>query len=138
MAKEKKCNDQKCPIHSNVKPRGRTFVGVVVSKSPHKSAVVEWGRRKYIPKYERYAKKKTRIAVHNPECIEAEKGDRVMIKECRPLSKTKRFTITEILGKEELFAEKERLHEEGKTKSREEMKEESESESPDKSEEEKE
>jgi small subunit ribosomal protein S17 len=126
MAKgeQKECNDKKCPIHGNVIPRGRTFTGLVVSVSPHKSAVVEWGLWRYVPKYERYEKKKTRISVHNPGCIGAQKGDRVLIQECRPLSKTKNFTITKILGKEELFLEKERLMEEAKVKSRKEAKEE--------------
>lgn len=112
-----KCNDKKCPIHSNVKPRGRSFVGVVVSVNPHKTAVVEWEWKKYNQKYERYEKKKTRISVHNSPCIDAKKGDRVAIKECRPLSKTKKFAILRVLGKEELFAEKERLMEEAKVKS---------------------
>lgn len=114
--KEKGCGDKKCPVHSNVIPRGRSFVGVVVSVNPHKTAVVEWERWKYAQKYERYEKKRTKISVHNPACIEAAKGDRVMIRECRPLSKTKNFTIIKKLGKEELFAEKERLMEESKAK----------------------
>ena len=112
MAKEsKKAKNEK------IIPRGRSFTGVVVSVNPHKTAVVEWERWRYAVKYERYEKKKTRVSVHNPEAINAEKGDRVVIQECRPLSKTKKFIITEKLGKEELFAERERLMEESKTKS---------------------
>lgn len=105
-------------------PRGRAFTGTVVSVSPHKSAVAEWDWWKYVPKYERYEKKKTRISVHNPAEIGAQKGDKVRIRECRPLSKTKKFIITEIIGKEEFFAEKERLMEEAKVKAKEEKKEE--------------
>ena len=121
---QSECSDKKCPIHGGVIPRGRTFIGVVVSLDPHRTAVVEWDRRRYVQKYERYEKKRTKISVHNPECINAQKGDRVQIHECRPLSKTKKFTITKIVGKEELFAERERLLEESKTKSRKELKEE--------------
>ena len=119
MAKKEKteCNDKKCPIHGNITTRGRSFVGVVVSVNPHKTAVVEWEWKRFSPKYERFEKKRTRISVHNPECITAKKGDKVSIMECRPLSKTKKFTITEIIGKEELFAERERLMEEAKVKS---------------------
>ncbi|MBN2111528.1 30S ribosomal protein S17 [Candidatus Woesearchaeota archaeon] len=125
MAKEKQnCDDKKCPIHGNVIPRGRTFVGVVVSRNPHKSAVVEWEWKRYNQKYERYERKKTRISVHNPLCLDAQKGDRVSISECRPLSKTKKFVIVKILGKEELFAERERLMEESKVKSPKEIEEE--------------
>ncbi len=105
-------------------PRGRSFTGVIVSVSPHKSAVAEWEWRKHMQKYERYEKKKTRISVHNPPEINAKKGDKVLISECRPLSKTKKFIITKIVGKEELFAEKERLMEEAKVKTKEEKKEE--------------
>ena len=121
---KQECNDKKCPIHGTVIPRGRSFVGVVVSLDQHNTAVVEWDRRRHVQKYERYEKKRTRISVHNPECISAQKGDKVLINECRPLSKTKKFTITKIVGKEELFAERERLLEESKTKSRKELKEE--------------
>ncbi len=118
------CNDAKCPIHGNARPRGREFEGVVVSVSPQKTASVEWAWIKFIPKYERYEKKRTKISVHNSPCINAKKGDKVLIKECRPLSKTKKFAIIKITGKEELFAEKERLMEESKAKTKEEKKEE--------------
>jgi len=121
---QSKCSDKKCPIHGGVIPRGRSFTGIVVSLDPHRTAVVEWDRWRHVQKYERYEKKRTKISVHNPECINAQKGDRVQIEECRPLSKTKKFTITKIVGKDELFAEKERLLEESKTKSRKELKEE--------------
>jgi len=110
-------------------PRGRSFTGVIVSVNPHKTAVVEWERWRYVVKYERYEKKKTRVSVHNPETINAGKGDRVIIQECRPLSKTKKFIIIEKIGKEELFAERERLLEESKTKSASEKKEEAKEES---------
>jgi len=124
MAKKeiKKSNDE------GIIPRGREFTGVVMSVNPHKTAVVEWERLKHVPKYERYEKKKTKVSVHNPASINAEKGDKVVIQECRPLSKTKKFIITKKLGKEELFAERERLMEESKTKSAKEKKEESETE----------
>ena len=124
MAKETKCDDKKCPIHGGVIPRGRTFVGVLVSRNPHKSAVIEWEWKKFNQKYERYEKKKARISVHNPSCIDAQKGDKVSISECRPLSKTKKFVIVKVIGKEELFAEKERLMEESKVKSPKEIEEE--------------
>ena len=77
------------------KPRGRTFTGIVVSAKSHKTVTVEWGRRRVIPKYERYEKRRTKIRVHNPESINAEEGDVVVIKECRPISKTKHFIIVE-------------------------------------------
>jgi ribosomal protein S17 len=55
--------------------------------------MVEWGYHKYIPKYERYERRKTRVTAHNPDCIKAKEGDVVVIGECRSLSKTKSFII---------------------------------------------
>jgi small subunit ribosomal protein S17 len=51
----------------------------------------------FIPKYERYERRHSRIAAYNPECISAKEGDKVKIVECRPLSKTKAFAIIEVI-----------------------------------------
>ncbi len=89
------CTSSKCPWHGHVKIRGRVLQGRVVSDRGIRSAVVEWNYYNYIPKYERYERRRTRISVHSPECIGARTGDMVMIGECRPLSKTKKFVIIE-------------------------------------------
>jgi len=96
--------------------RGRSFRGVVIADAMQKTVTVEWDRRKHDPKYERYEKKRTRVKAHNPENIGAKKGDLVEIRECRPLSKTKHFVIIKKLGKERLFAEREKALEESKFK----------------------
>lgn len=83
---------------TNKKPlslRGRTFVGTVTSAKAQKTATVEWERRYYISKYQRYEKRKTKVHAHNPENIDAREGDLVRIKETRPISKTKSFIIIE-------------------------------------------
>lgn len=72
--------------------------GVVVSDRMHKSVVVSIEYVKHYPKYERYARMNTRITAHNPPCIDAKRGDRVKIAECRPLSKTKSFVVVEKEG----------------------------------------
>lgn len=77
----------------NTSTRGRTFTGVVVSDKMSKTVTVEWTRRSYIPKYERYEKRRTRVKAHNPDEIDAREGDVVIIKETRPLSKTKHFIV---------------------------------------------
>ena len=74
---------------------GREFTGVVVSDKASKSVTVEWVKRKKVPKYERYDVFKTKVKAHN--VIGAKTGDTVMIKECRPLSKTKHFIVTKIM-----------------------------------------
>ena len=81
------CKDRNCPFHGNLKTRGRIFKGVVVKRD-----LLE-----YIPKYERYAKKSSKISAHNPPCINAKTGDTVKIAECRPISKTKSFVVIEVI-----------------------------------------
>jgi small subunit ribosomal protein S17 len=87
------CKDKNCPIHGSLKLRGRTFTGKVVSSKSRRSAIIEINRLNYIQKYERYEKRKTRLQVHNPDCINAKEGDVVKVQECRPISKTKHFVI---------------------------------------------
>ncbi len=88
------CNDKDCPVHGNLKVRGRTFEGTVVSK--HKKRIaIEFERMIYIRKYERYAKSKTKIHARLPVCMEDEIniGDSIKIQECRPLSKIIHFVV---------------------------------------------
>ena len=92
------CDSEGCPFHGHLKVRGRIFKGRIVSKKSTDSAIVEWNYYHYVPKYERYERRKTRVAAHCPKCIEARFGDTVKIGECRPLSKTKRFVIIEKVG----------------------------------------
>ena len=92
-APEKGCEDPKCAWHGRISVRGRVFTGIVRSAKSHNTVVVEWGYHKLIPKYERYERRKTRVTAHNPPCMHAREGDRVMIAECRPLSKTKSFIV---------------------------------------------
>ena len=113
-APSKKCEDSKCPFHGSVKLRGRVFVGMLMSKDTHKTATVVWGRKEYVPKYERYLKKRSKLRVHNPSCINAKEGDFVKIVECKPLSKTKKFVIVEKLGEDFLFEQKEEAMESGR------------------------
>lgn len=93
-----KCSDIKCPIHGNLSVRGRRFDGTVVSTDMRKTAVIEFGRLYFLQKFERYEKRRTKLKVHNPDCINAKNGDIVLIMECRPLSKTKNFVIVKKLG----------------------------------------
>lgn len=98
-----KCNDLACPFHGHLSVRGRKFTGTVVSTKMRKTAVVEFDRLYFLPKYERYEKRRTKLKIHNPECINAKDGDIVNIMECRPLSKTKNFVIIKNLGQEKGF-----------------------------------
>lgn len=94
-APKEKCQDVNCPFHGKLSVRGRIFEGVVVSDKTKKTVTVQWQYFHYIPKYERYERRTTKIAAHNPPCIDAKKGDKVRIAECRPISKTKSFVVVE-------------------------------------------
>lgn len=87
------CVDRHCPFHGSLSLHGRMFTGKVISTDFNKTAKIEWERSQYISKYERYQVKRTRIKVHNPDCIAAKIGDMVTVMECRPISKTKNFVI---------------------------------------------
>jgi len=92
---KRECNDRNCPFHGGLNIRGRILEGTVVRDKMEKSVIVNIDYLKYYPKYERYARMKSRIPAHNPPCIGAKAGDRVKIMECRPISKTKAFVVVE-------------------------------------------
>ncbi|MCD6512272.1 MAG: 30S ribosomal protein S17 [Thermoplasmata archaeon] len=90
---EKVCNDPNCPWHGHLKVRGMMITGRVASTAMQRTVVVEKERLHYVKKYERYEKRTSRYKAHLPPCIEVEKGDEVVIMECRPISKTKHFVV---------------------------------------------
>ncbi len=102
------CGDEKCYIHGDVKVRGQFLEGNVVSAKAKHTAIVERPRIIYLTKYRRYARSRSRIAVHNPACISAKEGDYVKIGECRKLSRTKAWTIVEVIKKTEDGVKKEK------------------------------
>ena len=92
---EKECTDENCPFHGKLPVRGKILEGNVVSDKMSRTIIVESNYLHFIPKYERYERRRSRIAAHNPACINAKKGDKVKIAECRSLSKTKHFVVIE-------------------------------------------
>jgi len=85
---------------TNFRTRGRTFEGIVVSDKMHRTVTVEWERRRKVAKYERYERRRSKVKAHNPDEINAKKGDLVRIMETRPISKTKNFIVIEIINQE--------------------------------------
>ncbi|MCC3145074.1 30S ribosomal protein S17 [Halanaerobium sp. Z-7514] len=73
-------------------------VGIVVSDKRDKTITVAVERRTQHPEYKRVIKKTKKYTAHDEEnaCNE---GDKVKIMETRPLSKTKRWRLIEILEK---------------------------------------
>ncbi len=101
MTNEKSgCNDPHCGIHGGLLTRGRQFVGTVTDAKAQKTATIEWSRKHFIPKFERYEIRRSRVKVHNPDCVSAKKGDKVIIGETRPISKTKAFVILKQVGRD--------------------------------------
>lgn len=79
-----------------VSVRGRIFEGFVTRKFPTR-VVMEFERTVYIPKYQRFTKKKTRLHARLPHAMAVSVGDYIRIRECRPLSKIIHFVVIEKL-----------------------------------------
>jgi len=96
------CTDERCPFHGTLSVRGRIFRGNVIKKFL-KRVVIEFERTIYIRKYERYAKSKTKLHAHLPDCLanQIDVGDYIEIQECRPLSKIITFVVTKKLKDKE-------------------------------------
>ena len=94
---EQSCKDPKCPWHGTLPVRGRVIEGRIVSAKAQRTAIIEREYFRFIPKYERYERRHSRIVAYKPDCIGVAVGDKVKIAECRPLSKTKRFVVIEVL-----------------------------------------
>ena len=74
----------------------RERIGVVVSNKMDKSIVVAVKRKVKHPIYGKFVNKTTRFVVHDTE-NNCNVGDTVKIGETRPLSKTKKWRLVEIL-----------------------------------------
>jgi len=72
----------------------KTFIGKVVSDKMEKAAVVQIEFFKKHPLYKKRLRIKRKI--HAQNTIGAKLGDQVKIVECRPISKTIFFIITEV------------------------------------------
>ena len=76
-------------------------VGSVVSTKMQKTIVVEVEMRKTHPKYKRVIKLSKKFYAHD-EQNSAHVGDVVRIRESRPLSKLKRWTLEEVIRRSSL------------------------------------
>ncbi len=74
----------------------RTLTGKVVSDKMEKSIVVLIERRVQHPLYGKSIRRSTKLHAHD-ENNTAKTGDVVTIKESRPISKTKSWTLVEVI-----------------------------------------
>lgn len=72
-------------------------VGTVISNKMQKTVVVAIENRTAHPKYGKVVVKTKHYKAHDEE-NKCQEGDRVRITETRPLSKTKRWVVSEILN----------------------------------------
>jgi small subunit ribosomal protein S17 len=74
----------------------RTVTGRVVSDKMDKSITVLVERKVPHPLYKKYIRRSTKMHAHD-ENNECRQGDIVTIAQCRPLSKTKSWTLVKVV-----------------------------------------
>ncbi len=76
----------------------RTLTGAVTSSAMDKTVTVMIERRIKHPVYGKYITRSTKLHVHD-EKNECGEGDVVVIEQCRPMSKTKSWSLVSIVEK---------------------------------------
>ena len=76
----------------NKENKNKILQGVVVSDKMDKTVVVAVARYIKLPKYSKYVSRDKRYKAHDPE-NRFKVGDKVKIKETRPISKDKKFIV---------------------------------------------
>ncbi|MFT5139242.1 MAG: small subunit ribosomal protein S17 [Lysobacterales bacterium] len=74
----------------------RTKVGLVVSNKMDKTVTVLLQRQVKHALYGKYIKRSTKVHAHD-EANDCGEGDKVIIAECRPISKNKSWRVVEVL-----------------------------------------
>lgn len=78
------------------KSKGKALVGVVVKSAMKDTVTVSVDRYVKHPKYKKYITRSKKYLVHNPGNT-VQVGDKVTIRETKPISKHKHFVIAERL-----------------------------------------
>jgi small subunit ribosomal protein S17 len=76
--------------------RKTTKVGLVTSDSADKSVVVKVENLVMHPLYQKFVRSTSKFMAHDEE-NDCNEGDRVLIEECRPLSKRKRWRVLKVI-----------------------------------------
>lgn len=84
-----------------MRERRKSFIGMVTSDKMEKTVVVSITRVTRHPLYGKVIKTNKKFKAHN-ENNDAKMGDRVRIRECRPISKDKKFFVEEVLERAEM------------------------------------
>ncbi len=83
---------------ANTAATKRTVQGLVTSSAGDKSATIMIERRIKHPIYGKFIKRSTKLHIHD-EANECNKGDTILVEECRPMSKTKSWKLVKIVEK---------------------------------------
>ena len=78
--------------------RTRTFQGSVLSAKMDKTITVLVVRQVKHSLYNKYIRRSTKVHAHD-EQNECREGDKVIIEECRPLSKNKSWRLVKVLDR---------------------------------------
>lgn len=76
--------------------RKTTKVGVVLTNEADKSVVVKVENLVMHPLYRKFTRTSSKFMAHDEENT-CNRGDRVLIEECRPLSKRKRWRVRHVI-----------------------------------------
>ena len=74
----------------------KVIQGIVSSSKPNKTITVTIEHQFKHPKYKKYIRRHSKVTAHDEDNT-AQIGDSVEIMECRPLSKTKRWRLINVL-----------------------------------------
>jgi len=78
--------------------RRKKLVGIVISDRMDKTALVVVERLAKDPVYQKFLKRRAKYMAHDPQNL-CKVGDKVRIIESRPISKRKRWRVSEVLEK---------------------------------------
>ena len=78
--------------------RNRQLSGIVTSNKMNKTVVVQVDRIVKHPLYKKYIKRRSKFMVHDKD-NQCGIGDKIVITASRPISKTKRWYVSNILEK---------------------------------------
>jgi small subunit ribosomal protein S17 len=82
--------------------------GLVVSDRMQKTVVVSIERTVMHPRYRKVLKRRTKVKAHD-ESDQCHVGDRVLIVECRPLSRDKRWRVSKVIERAQVAAQSEAI-----------------------------
>lgn len=74
----------------------RTLTGRVISDKMDKTRTILIERTVRHPLYGKFVRRSTKVHAHDGENV-SRAGDLVRVRECRPMSRTKRFTLVEVV-----------------------------------------